>query len=228
MSIFNIKDTILFQYSSSPIIKAIIEGVNDLIKPDEDINLFYNEMFNILSAQGVGLDFWGVKLGIGRNIKVKSTTNKYSYFGFNGSKLNAFNTFPFFSKTNTGDVVTLSDNSYRELLLIKAAANISRTDIASLENLLERLYSGRGNFYVLEIGTMKLRYIFEFYLTPYEESLALRRDLPPKPAGVTYEIYQIVPEETFGFEGSEMNGFDNGVFDPKGMQATYTNANKTF
>ncbi len=73
MSIFNIKDTILFQYSSSPIIKAIIEGVNDLIKPDEDINLFYNEMFNILSAQGVGLDFWGVKLGIGRNIKVKST-----------------------------------------------------------------------------------------------------------------------------------------------------------
>ena len=225
MSIFNIKDTILFQYSSSPIIKAIIEGVNDLIKLDEDINLFYNEMFNILSAQGVGLDFWGVKLGIGRNIKVKSTTNKYSYFGFNGSKLNAFNTFPFFSKTNTGDVVTLADNSYRELLLIKAAANISRTDIASLENLLERLYSDRGNFYVLETGTMKLRYVFEFYLTPFEEALALRRDLPPKPAGVTYEIYQIKPKQTFGFNGSNMNTFNHGVFDPKGVQATYTNTN---
>lgn len=227
MSIFNIKDTILFQYSSSPIIKAIIEGVNDLIKPDEDINLFYNEMFNILSAQGVGLDFWGVKLGIGRNIKVKSTANKYSYFGFNGSKLNAFNTFPFFSKTNTGDVVTLTDNAYRELLLIKAAANISRTDIASLENLLERLYSDRGNFYILEIGTMKLRYVFEFYLTPFEEALALRRDLPPKPAGVTYEIYQIKPKQTFGFNGSNMNTFNHGVFDPKGVQATHTNINNT-
>lgn len=227
MSNFDIKDTILFQYSSSPIIKAIIEGVNDLIKPDEDINSFYNEMFNILSAQGVGLDFWGVKLGIGRNIKIQSTVDENDCFGFDRSELNAWDTVPFFSEKE-GDVITLEDNAYRELLLIKAAANISRTDIASLENLLERLYSGRGNFYVLEIGTMKLRYIFEFYLTPYEESLALRRDLPPKPAGVTYEIYQIVPEETFGFEGSEMNGFDNGVFDPKGIQATHTNANKTF
>ena len=227
MSNFDIKDTILFQYSSSPIIKAIIEGVNDLIKPDEDINSFYNEMFNILSAQGVGLDFWGVKLGIGRNIKIQSTVDENDCFSFDGSELNAWNTVPFFSEKE-GDVITLEDNAYRELLLIKATANISRTNIASLENLLERLYSDRGNFYVLEIGTMKLRYIFEFYLTPYEESLTLRRDLPPKPAGVTYEIYQIVPEETFGFEGSEMNGFDNGVFDPKGIQATYTNTNKTF
>ena len=227
MSNFDIKDTILFQYSSSPIIKAIIEGVNDLIKPDEDINSFYNEMFNILSAQGVGLDFWGVKLGIGRNIKIQSTVDENDCFSFDGSELNAWNTVPFFSEKE-GDVITLEDNAYRELLLIKATANISRTNIASLENLLERLYSDRGNFYVLEIGTMKLRYIFEFYLTPYEESLTLRRDLPPKPAGVTYEIYQIVPEETFGFEGSEMNGFDNGVFDPKGIHATYTNTNKTF
>ena len=227
MNKFDIKDTILFQYSSSSIIKAVIEGVNDLIKPDEDINLVYNEMFNILSAQGVGLDFWGVKIGIGRKIKIQSTVDENDSFGFYGSELNAWDTVPFFSEKE-GDVVKLEDNAYRELLLIKAAANISRTDIASLENLLERLYSGRGKFYFLEIGVMKLRYIFEFYLTPYEESLAMRRDLPPKPAGVTYEIYQIVPEKTFGFEGSGMNGFDNGVFDPKGIQATYTNANKTF
>lgn len=227
MSKFDIKEVILSQYSSSPRIKAIIEGIDKLIKPDNDIKLFYNEMFNLLTAEGVGLDVWGVKIGIGRNIKVQSTVDEDDCFGFDGSELNSWDTVPFFSEKE-GDVITLEDNSYRELLLIKAAANISRTDIASLEGLLERLYSGRGNFYVLEVGTMKLRYIFEFYLTPYEESLALRRDLPPKPAGVTYEIYQVVPEETFGFDGSEMNGFDNGVFDPKGVQQTYTNANNKY
>ena len=68
---------------------------------------------------------------------------------------------------------------------------------------------------------MKLRYIFDFYLEPFEEALAARRDLPPKPAGVTYEILQVKTSETFGFEGSGMQPFNQGIFSPYGVQDTY-------
>lgn len=225
---FEINDTILSQYGVSERIKRLLRGFDELIKPDADIELFYNNVFNILTAQGAGLDIWGVIIGIGRNIQVKSSAPDNTYLGFKGSGQDVFNSSPFYNTSAGTETVTLADNAYRELLLIKQSANISRTDIASLENLLERLYSGRGNFYILETGPMKLRYVFEFYLKPFEESLALRRDLPPKPAGVTYEIYQIKPKQTFGFNGANMNTFNHGVFDPKGIQATYTNANKTF
>ena len=111
--------------------------------------------------------------------------------------------------------VTLTDNAYRELLLIKASANVARTDAASLTSLtslMERLYGDRGDFYIVEAGVMKLNYVFGFYLQPYELALAKRRDLPPKPAGVSYTIYQIDTANTFGFAGSNMQPFNCGTF----------------
>lgn len=218
---FEIDDTILSQYGASERIKKLLRGFNELIKPDADIELFYNNVFNILTAQGAGLDIWGVIIGIGRNIQVKSSAPDNTYLGFKGSGQDVFNSSPFYNTSAGTETVTLADNAYRELLLIKQSANISRTDAASLTSLLERLYSGRGEFYVIEVGIMKLRYIFDFYLEPFEEALAARRDLPPKPAGVTYEILQVKTSETFGFEGSGMQPFNQGIFSPYGVQDTY-------
>lgn len=218
---FNIDDTILSQYSASPRIKSLLRGFNDLIKPDADIELFYSNVFNILTAQGVGLDIWGSIIGIGRTLQVKSSSSDNLFLGFEGSEQDVFSSSPFYNSTTDSDTVTLADNAYRELLLIKQAANISRTDAASLTSLLERLYAGRGNFYVIEVGIMKLRYIFEFYLEPFEEALAARRDLPPKPAGVTYQILQVKTSETFGFNGSNMQPFNQGIFSPYNIQESY-------
>lgn len=218
---FDIDDTILSQYGASKRIKALLRGFNELIKPDADIELFYNNVFNILTAQGVGLDVWGVIIGIGRTLQVKSSSNNSTFLGFNGSGQDVFSSSPFYNSNAGTDTVTLADTAYRELLLIKQSANISRTDAATLTSLLERLYEGRGNFYVIEVGIMKLRYIFEFYLEPFEEALAARRDLPPKPAGVTYQILQVKTSETFGFNDSGMQPFNCGVFSPYGLQETY-------
>ena len=70
---FEINDTILSQYGVSERIKRLLRGFDELIKPDADIELFYNNVFNILTAQGAGLDIRGVIIGIGRNIQVKSS-----------------------------------------------------------------------------------------------------------------------------------------------------------
>lgn len=214
MSSFDIDETILSQYGASERIKRLLRGFDELIKPDADIKLFYNNVLNILTARGVGLDVWGIIIGIGRNIQVSSTSSNTDFFGFNGSGYNVFNASPFYDTKSGSGTITLADNAYRELLLIKAAANISRTDAASLTSLMERLYSDRGDFYIVEAGLMKLNYIFGFYLEPFELALALRRDLPPKPAGVSYTVYQIDIANTFGFAGSNMQPFNQGVFNP--------------
>ena len=220
MSKYNIDDTILSQYSASPRIKSLLRGFNELIKPDADVDLFYNNVFNILTAQGYGLDVWGEIIGIGRTFNVRDDNTASLYLGFEGSEQDVFDSSPFYNTGTGAGTVTLSDNAYRELLLIKQAANISRTDACTITTLLERLYRNRGEFYALETGIMKLRYIFEFYLEPFEEVLIQRRELPPKPAGVTYQILQVKTSETFGFEGSEMQPFDQGVFSPFGLQDT--------
>ena len=218
MSTFNIDDTILSQYGVSERIKRLLRGFHELIKPDADIKLFYDNVFNILTAKGVGLDVWGLIIGISREIQVATASTNTSFFGFRGSGCDVFSSSPFYHTQSGGGTITLADDAYRELLLIKAAANISRTDLASLSSLFERLYANRGNFYIVEAGIMQLNYIFGFYLEPFELSLILRPGLLPKPAGVSYTVYQVDVANTFGFNGSGMQPFNQGVFNPFGGQ----------
>lgn len=214
MNTFDIDDTILSQYGVSERIKRLLRGFDELIKPDVDIKLFYDNVFNILTAKGVGLDIWGIIIGISRNIQVASISTNTNFFGFDGSGYEGFNINPFYNTESGGGTIMLADDAYRELLLIKAAANISRTDLASLNALFERLYANRGDFYIIEAGVMQLNYIFGFYLEPFELSLVLRPGLFPKPAGVSYTVYQIDIANTFGFDGSNMQPFGQGVFNP--------------
>ena len=46
MSTFNIDDTILSQYGASERIKRLLRGFHELIKPDADIKLFYDNVFH--------------------------------------------------------------------------------------------------------------------------------------------------------------------------------------
>lgn len=218
MAKFDIDETILSQYSASPRIKALLRGFNELIKPDSDIKLFYDNVFNIMTAQGYGLDVWGKIIGTGRFFNVKDADSENIFLGFNGSGEDVFNSSPFYNdKTGTGSLA-LTDNAYRELLLLKQAANLSRTDAATITSLLAQFYDKRGDFSVIELGVMKIRYVFEFYLTPFEEVFIRTRDLLPKPAGAAYQILQVKTSETFGFSGSGMQPFNEGVFSPFPLQ----------
>lgn len=218
MNTFDIDDSILSQYGASERIKRLLRGFHELIKPDADIKLFYDNVFNILTAKGVGLDVWGLIIGINREIQVATASTNTSFFGFRGSGCDVFGSSPFYSTQSGGGTITLADNAYRELLLIKAAANLSRTDLASLSSFFERLYANRGNIYIVEAGIMQLNYIFGFYLEPFELSLILCPGLLPKPAGVSYTVYQVDVANTFGFNGSGMQPFNQGVFNPFGGQ----------
>lgn len=194
--------TIQSQYSASPIIKALVLGFDYNVSPLEDIALFYRSIFDVDTAEGVGLDVWGRIVGVGRDIQVDSQ----DYLGFYGQLLDPFDVSPFFDGATASDNYSMADPAYRRLIMWKALANISTADAASLNNLTSILLDGRKT-YVLETGVMKIRLVIESELEPYQRAIFRQYGLFAKGAAVEFEWLE-VPTPCFGFEGSNLEPFD--------------------
>jgi len=177
------------QYSASPKMLSLMAGFQAQLEPTVDIDLFYEKIFNIHTAEGQGLDNWGRILAIGRTIEDGEAT------------------------------ITLSDDYYRLLLLYKALANISRSDADTLNSLLAELVgTGIAGFpkasYVLEVDTMVIRWVFEDFLDPIQLAVFKAAGTLARGAGVGWELYAINPDKVFGFDGSLMHPFNQAPFAP--------------
>ena len=202
-----IPQTIQSQYSASPHLISTVDIFTKVL-PHTDIETFYKEIFNIDTARGIGLDIWGRIIGVGRLLEVEKNDN---YFSFRGSGQSGFNNQAFYYKGVT-NVHKMPDGAYRQyLLLTKAFANISDATAPSINYILSQLFKDKVA-YVLPIGIMKIRFVFEFNLSALEKSI-FNLGLLNRGAGVGYEYYAIDRENTFGFNGSGLNTFNNGVFE---------------
>ena len=199
--------TIQSQYGASPHIIGIVEAAAKQLDPTGDIKTFYDKVFNPLTAEGVGLDIWGRIVGANRYL----TVDNEEFFGFLGSLLNPFNQAPFYIHGDT-DHYRLSDEAYRTLIFLKAAANIGNATLPSLKEILSTLFE--DSVLVMNIGEMKVRVVFEFYLSAYDRALFAEYGLLNLGAGVGFEYYQIEPQNTFGFDGSGLQPFSQGIFQP--------------
>ena len=179
------------QYRASKRILALAAGFQEQIDPHLDADLFYDKMFNIYTAEGTGLDNWGLILQISRLIE----------------------------DPDTGAAITLDDEHYRLLLLYKAMANISACTAAVQNHLLEMLVNtGIAGFphaaYVLETDTMVIRWVFEDYLNPLQLAVFKVAGTLARGAGVGWELYAIHPGRVFGVDGSGMHPFNQAPFAP--------------
>lgn len=199
--------TIQSQYGASPHIIGVITGAAKSIDPVKDIQTFYDMIFNPKTAQGVGLDIWGRIVGVNRYL----TVDNEDFFGFYGSLLNPFNQAPFYIHGDTNHF-RLSDEAYRALIFLKAAANIGNATLPSLKQTLTTLFE--NPVLIMNIGEMKVRVVFTFYLSAYERALFSTYGLLNLGAGVGFELYQVDTENTFGFKGSGLQPFGQGIFQP--------------
>lgn len=108
--------------------------------------------------------------------------------------------------------ITLTDEEYRSFIKIKMAANISGVSLRDLNVILSKVFENRGKAYVLEVGIMRIRYIFDFDLTPLEKILFQLEAILPRPGCVGFEIGDIQEVDIFGFDGQFLMNFDNGYF----------------
>lgn len=202
------RETILSQYANSPRLMALIEAFDARVDPAAGIDSFYEEVFDPRTAGNWGLDVWGRIVDIERTIALEHST---AVFGFQGSGLPPFGQAPFDSD-QAGGTFALTEEPFRKLIFFKAGVNISDGSMRSLNRIIHTMFTDRGRAMAIHVGTMKIRFFFDFYLQPYEAALIRREDVPPKPAGVGFDIYQVKRAETFGFAGSGLQPFSQGNF----------------
>lgn len=183
--------TILSQYANSETLTQLITNFNGYIDPGPLFDEFYDKIWNVLTAEGIGLDVWGRIVGVGRVVTIVPSNE---YFGFvipDPQDYTPFNEAPFYNGPPSTENYTLPDDAYRTVILIKAATNIARTTSPVINSLLTKLFEGRGKCYVLSLGGMEIQYTFEFTLTPLEFSILTQLDILPRPTGVGISIVQI-------------------------------------
>lgn len=186
------------QYAASVRITALLQSAKDHILPDADIALFYDNMFNVLTAQGVGLDVWGNIVGMTRYIP---------------------------SHEDPTITLTLDDDNYRKLIMHKAAANIMDSTLYSMNTLLKQLYPNytcyvqlASNFQTdgdrtYDANPMSINYVFiNHRLDNLERSIFDAVGDLNRGAGVEWNLYEYMQEDIFGYRDSLLQPFDQGVF----------------
>lgn len=204
----DVKNTIISQYAHSPIILGIIKGMNESIDPRKNIQSFYDDVWNISTAKGYGLDVWGEIVGISRQVRI---TAEDSNIGF-ADGFTPFNHGVWSSGDNGENIYRLDDTAYRNIILIKAAGNIIYATAYHINRLLLKLFKNRGRAYFVKNGTMAARYVFEFYLNPIERSVIRQSDILPRPSGVLLDFYEPEKTDYFGFIETNLTPFEQGVF----------------
>ena len=185
---FDWRQTIYSQYANSPIITQLLDYFSQAVDATEIIDTWYDQLWNIDTAEGYGLDVWGRIIGIGRVISVQETP----YFSFENSGGNEVPSawYTWYSGEVLNSNYSLSDSAYRQLLLAKAASNIWNGSIPGLNAILRMLFPGQVA-YVTDGQDMTMAYTFDFQLTPVQAAIVMNTNVLPRPCGVSATFVQI-------------------------------------
>jgi len=189
---FKYRDTIISQYANSDILTSLISSFWGAMDQSVNMDLFFDNVWNIDTAIGHGLDVWGRIVGVSRTLRISEDRD---YFGFaEATSLSAkpYNVAPFYVGAQLSSNFDLADEPYRVLLLAKAFANVSDGSIPSINKILRSLFPGRGNAYCTDGGDMTMTYTFEFLLQPVELAILSQSGVLPKPSGVSATIVQVI------------------------------------
>lgn len=217
--------TVMRQFSNSPTLLALLDDFDQWVDLTQFSAAFLANVWDISTARGFGLDIWGRILGQSRYLQIAQTPVDNFCFNINsspGTQWKPWSQAPFYGGATAGTVAfPLQDAYYRQLLLVKAAANIAKCDCPSVNALMRSMFGNRGRCYVgYDLAKpMHIGYHFEFFPTPVEKSI-IESGLFPKPAGTTATyIYEVINYAPFGFAGMNtgadpryVTGWNQGPF----------------
>ncbi|MCH5202382.1 MAG: DUF2612 domain-containing protein [Oscillospiraceae bacterium] len=101
---------------------------------------------------------------------------------------------------NLGNLLTLTDDEFREIIKIRQFGSRWNGAIASMNEFLNNLYKDRGKAYMIDKQDMTVEiFVFEFPLSDTELFLFRNKDILPRPAGVGIDIFETGKGKWFGF-----------------------------
>jgi hypothetical protein len=184
--LLNVWATVMSQFANSPTLTQILANMDGYIDPTQGLDNFFDDIWNIDTAQGYGLDVWGRIVGVNRVLQVSGS----GYFGFYQGEPTSqgWGQAPWYSgETLTGNY-PLSDDAFRVLILAKALANICDGSIPGINQILLNIFPNRGNCYVTNGQNMTMSYVFDFALSPVELAIVTNSGVLPTPAGIASSI----------------------------------------
>jgi hypothetical protein len=185
--------TIISQYANSPIIDSLITSFNAAMNIDPLLDNWYDMIWNVLSAQGYGLDVWGRIVGVTRALQIPNSTVTYLGFEESGNDWVGFDGTGIFYSGSSALTTSfnLDDGDFRTLILAKAAGNISSGAIPAVNAILLALFPGQGVCYVQDNRNMTVTYVFNFKLTAIQAAILGQANVLPTAAGVGVTIQHI-------------------------------------
>lgn len=184
---FDFWPTVISQYANSPVLTSILQTFYDAVDQTINFENFFDDVWNLDTAIGHGLDVWGRIVGVSRTIQIAPA----DYLGFEESMagpVEAFGQAPFYSGSTVTNNYDLSDDSFRTLINAKALSNICDGSIAGINAVLLTLFPNRGNCYVVDNGDMTITYTFAFSLSAVELAILGQSSVLPTPTGVSATI----------------------------------------
>ena len=172
------------QYAHAEKMKSMGRIFQDHIDATQQLENFYKAISNPNTSYGVFLDWWGKRVGVSRYIKVK------------------------------GQYVRFDDDYYRFLIFYRAVCNVSNATADTANRLLQKLTD--ATVFVVDYQDMSINSIVILgNISDLQATILETYGLLNRPAGVLTNLLVIYPDEQiFGFEGSGLMPFDQGVFNP--------------
>lgn len=177
-------DAIQSQYAHAKRIRGVAEKVRQEIDATQDMVDLHGMVADMQTAQGVYLDWWGQRVGVDRLLKVK------------------------------GEWCRFDDDYFRFLLLYRAVCNVSDSTCATMNRTLSMLTNTK--VFCVDYQDMTISSVVVIGAISDAMSTVLATyGLLNRPAGVLANYLVIYPnEEIFGFQGSDLLPFNQGVFNP--------------
>lgn len=117
------------------------------------------------------------------------------------------------SRTYNNGEITLSDDLFREMIKIRAFGSRWQGTLGEMNEFLYNLFKGEKFMTVTDSQSMSGGLKYEFStLTDEEIYMFANEDILPRQAGVGLEVHIIDVDTTFGFYGTELQPWNQGVF----------------
>ena len=111
-----------------------------------------------------------------------------------------------------GNPLVLDDDTFREILKIKAFGCRWDGTVVAMNEFLSNLFKDRGSVYIVDTQNMTTEvFAFGFALTDVERYLFTNKDILPRPAGIGVSIFEL-RDDILGFYNSGFLPFNDGVF----------------
>ena len=204
----NLLKALIWQYNEATNLQSLLQQKQDWYDTNQTQfwTDWYNNVFNLETANEFGCAVWAIILGIPISAIVPPTSPQPTW-GFGGFNQNFTNG----NFSNTGSsVVSLTLEQQRLILQLRYYQLTSNGTVPLINAMLKSLFGSQGVAYVLDGLDMTCEYVFTFQ--PSSEVLFVLEqfDLLPRPAGVGIRL-TILGSPIFGF-GQYNENFNNGNY----------------